>query len=823
MHRRQCSELQQRFDSTLKEKDNLKSQCQKMKWNLDSVQGELVRSRELVVVLQERLSKSEEERSSTQSIATSTQNTLSSMEHSHAKLVSEHASLQAALTAAEKQNTSLELELRAALEKSTELGRQEESLRHTLVSVENQLKVVSRACELKEQEVASCKRRAANLERERNELSLNLSKMQESAQKQGEMDAAKQSELEAQFTKLKTINHTLHDRISSLETSLESSRCQCNELDAKVGHSDHQVASLSSQLKHSDEVRRDVQMKYSQLLSVLEATLGLTPIGGDHEHSGTPEVAAIGALSSTMKSDLPSEAEKSTVDSSGRFIIAVGDHESGIGTSTGSLSFSSFTGVQTPEALKRAKNISGTSQMVLDVQLVRETILELQKQLVAEEKSKQEAMSSVIAMQKKIRSLEAEKASHEVRLQSLRSSLVSLQSSFDSVSKQRDSVQEMTKLQEEATQEHLREQRELKHQVKELKERLDEERVVKQASDTQLRKYAQVQAGHEIEKSKMEARVIELGLQKKQMEEDNGKLRSGMSYLQAMLTTKEAEVEQLRQQLETRQQLHFETENQVKSLRENMESLGQSFQLSKESEKKLLQRSQQLEAQLVEAQSKKFKHERNVSDLQQTLEFTRREYSVLEERLQLLTCSHAETDSQNRQLLERVRVLEKTVSSGEMTKTELTLHLQAVEMKLQEQDGSRQRLESQFAKAIQEKQALAERLEKLESSLEEAVKNKDTAKNLCTNLEKEVDQLRKDLQRIRSENVQLKNDLREAQFQRQQLDVLVSSQRRKQTELDQSLASSSKQNTELVSSVRELQASLTAKDKEHKERYIRML
>ena len=176
--KRQCAEAQRHLENTLHKNDMLRDDCQKLRLCLSSVQRELSRSKETMASLQEKLTHSKDVWSLVSSDATSTQQSLSK---SYTKLVSEHAALQAALTSTEKQKTSLQLELKATHEKVIQLNKERGDLRHSLETVENQLKVVSKACKIQEQEIGSYRQRVSTLEQEKIKLSANLNKVQEDA------------------------------------------------------------------------------------------------------------------------------------------------------------------------------------------------------------------------------------------------------------------------------------------------------------------------------------------------------------------------------------------------------------------------------------------------------------------------------------------------------------------------------------------------------------------------------------------------------------------------------------------------------------------
>jgi len=622
----QYGETRRQLENTLKEKAALRVESQELKHDLDVVQRDLAKARETVATMEERLTKAEEGQNLSQIEASNSSQTLTKVEQLHAKLVSEHASLQATLTSVEKRNNSLQQELKSALDKVSHLEKQKEDLGQSLKSVENRLKVVSKSCEVREQEVSNYRERASSLEKERNELSLNLKKLQKSCRLQSKVDAAKLTELQSEVSELRSTNTSLQYKASFLETALGDSQ-RCSDLGSKLVVADEQVASLTSQFNHTDGLCRDIQAKYTQLLSVLEGTLGLIPVE-DNEESCTPNLSS---HTTTNAKNNPSKDR--SFDSSGHLSRSLA--ESGVGVSLASPYTSKQSSLGGTQDLDIPSHPLKLVQMKLNVGNVQDAILQLQKSLTAAEQAKGEAVSSATTLKKKIQQLEEEKASLEARLKSLRSSLSSLQDSFDSMSTQRDSAEVTVKLQKEAIRGLEKQERELRNEVQQLKQQLEGEKMGKQlASDTKLKKYAQSQIEYEIERGRLKTRVQDLELHEKQLEGEIGNLRSEAAHLKSTHKTMEAEVSRLQQKLKISQQLHKEAEEQLKV---STKSLDQMFLNSRESEKKFLDKVQQLEMHLSKIEGEKLHQERKVADLQQLCNSVQREKGLLEERLRLLS------------------------------------------------------------------------------------------------------------------------------------------------------------------------------------------
>ena len=707
---RQLAEIQRQFENAMREKEVLQTSCRELRCKLDKVQRDLARSKEVVANLDEKMKKSEEGRISATTDANSTHQTLSRIEQAHAKLVSEHAALQASFTSSEKQNTSLQLELKSAMEKVSELEKQNEKLAQALSEVENKLKVVTKSCQMREQDLAYINQKATILERERNELTGNLSKLQEDAHFQGKVDAAKQSELQTHISQLKSTRDMLLGQVSTLESALEKAQRQNDDADAKLDASKHKGASLASQLKQSDGLYKDVQASYSQLVGVLEGTLGLSP---QLEQEGM-------TLKVRMK-DLSASVDVSRA-------------ESGLGGSILSPPSSLESSFNDSQGQSFFKSPSKLTQPKLDSKKVRDTILEMQKKVMVAERTKSEAVSTSDNIQKKIQQVEEEKSSYEARLKSLRASLVSLQASFDTVVKQRDVIEQVSKAQSEELKAQKSHAKKLECQVHELTSQVENDRLSKHASNSKIKEYAHIQAENEIKKNRLEMKVKELEKQEKELEEVIVKLKTNAVQLQVTHETKDAEVSRLQQKLITSQQLY------------------------------------------------------------------------------------RESDAQKNQLQNRIKELEQSIADMELRQAQLSTIIQSVQMELQEQEGGNRKLESQLSDLVRQKQELTASLKRVQSDLDVARKEKQIANDLCSSLEGEIENLRKELYKLREDNQRLKSDLREANFQTHRLDVLVASQQRQKSELDHSLVESSKQNIDLIRSTRELKASMAEKEKEHQQK-----
>lgn len=793
---RQGTDTQRQLDIALKEKESLISECHSLKQKLDLVEVEHQSLRRIVCYLREKLSKSEQNLSDTEKDAASAHQSLSSAEQAHAKLVTEHTSLQSSFTSSEKQITSLQLELTSALAMVKELNKTKEELTDTLAKLENELKIVSEKCQLKEQEVVTFQLRATSLEREKHKVDDNLKKIQEQAKMQGRVDAIKQSEYEENILDLKTLRDNLQDKLTSLEIALDSSQADCLEADSRLSAVSKQTASVKAQLKRNTTLCKDLQAKYAQLVGVLEGTLGVTP---SIEEENTDYVFSPSAPATSIN-----------------FSLSESRPESGFGDSVGSPTPSienSFNG-EFDDDCARNESPSKLSKHKLDSNAVRDAILDLQKKLMAAETSKHEVVSNAADLQKSVLRLTEEKSSLEARLKSLRSSLISLQTSFDSVSRQRDQAELSLKLKATTISDQQRHEKDLKHKVLELKGQLEYDRAAKEESEIRLKQCVHTQVNIEMDRNKHETRARDLQLQRHQLEEEIVKTKTKFSQLESVQVTKDMEISCLQQKLVTSQHLYQQTEEQLKSLKEANRNLGTSCELSQDSERRLLEKIQQQETKLMQAVSEKTTLENKTVSLQESFDLVKKEKEILEDDLRVLTRNQLESDTKCIHLQEKVKELSVSLSDEEVSKAQLSTQLQSVEMKLQEQEGGNQQIECRLSDLLREKVEMSIRLRQLEGDLDTVTKEKNIVHNLCGTLEAEIDHLKKNLQELRTEHALLKGDFQETALQNSRLDAIIANQQRQKQELDQTLVTSSKHSIELMKTVRGLKESMTEKKKE---------
>lgn len=782
---REKHEAQKKLEITLTEKADLHSTNKMFRQNLLTMEKELAKINEMVKSLQVKLKQSEDARTVNETDASEAHRTLTKVENLHTQLVSDHAALQASFTSSEQEKTNFQIDLRSAEERINRLEKQREGLVSNLGTLENRLNFVTKLGELREKEISNFQQRAASLERERNELSANLTKVQETLRKKGKVDAATKSELQSHVSELKSLRDSLKEEINTLKIDIDSSRQKFSETDSKLSATSGQASILASELKQALLDSKNLRSKYMELVGVLSGTLGVSLY---HDKSLPPP-------------PIPSQGSATT-----SFTVEVA--ESGVGDSISPSFQSSFT------------NPSDYSQMSVSISCdsVREAILELQKNVILADKLKAQALSSVSNLEKNISRLEKEKGILESKLQTATASFTTVQRKFDEVSKQTTRAEGAAGNYRRGLEALDGANQQLQSEVVHLRQQVDSHGSAKMEAEHKVKKLAVAQANTEMDNKQNQMKVAEKELQIKQLKETITKQKAIITNLQASKDTKEADILSLQQKLRSSQHALSEAESQMRTMKENIHHIGFSHKNSQEREAKLIQKIHELESTLVSAQSKKVTLDKKVQNLIDEVGELKKERKLLENKLLSLTNSQIEKDVEKEQLQVRIKKMESSLNSESVNQKELMSTIKSMEVQLCEKENHNEETEKRMVKLVQEKEALSFHIQQVEDSLKEALKGKQVANDLCSNLEAEKDFLHNELSVIREENLRLKGELREATYQSQRMDILMSTQQKQKTELDDSLIVTSKRNVELMKSLRDERTSAAEREKNSKDK-----
>ena len=659
--------------------------------------------------------------------------------------------------------------------------------------------MINMSCERRDQEVSTYKQKVENLERERSDLSVNLTSLQQSTYSKGQAYTAKVSQMQTDLNTVKAEKEALENKISLLEVALETTQTEGNDLARKLSTSEGKREQLSSQFQQVDVLCKEVQSKYARLLGALQGTLGLQV------------VATEGSVDQT---DEGRGSDMTKVIQSAPLV----DKESGVGTSLTSEVSSFMPSSPYGSALPAQPPMSSPSKlavMQLDASSIKEAILTIQKRLLAAEQSKEEALFNGTNMERKIQFLEVEKQQLESSLKETRASLVQLQEVYDNVKKSREQAETTLKIKEEAIKRLQARKDELERQVQIQEQQISSDKVARQISESKLQRFSQTQVQSDAENEQLKKKLDNVEIGKKELQSQVNKLRSELLQIQAMRAAKEAEIDRLKQQLYTSQHLNQESNSKVESLLRRVSLLDNSFTHSQSNEGRLDEELKKLEERYGVALAEKKELEMKANELQVALTAGQKKKEVLEMELQRLSHSQRHNESLNRSWSERCMELEKKVSDEAITKSQLTTELQKMKTMAYQKEEDFSHLQIQIANLKEEKMSLTSRLESLQVSLKAIEKSKLVTQELCTTLEKEIDRLKKQQRSYQKENAQLKQRLEEAKNNQKTLDNLLLSNQKQRASLDVTLASTTKEKSSLQQQVLDLQASHKEKDRDH--------
>lgn len=774
---RERNETQKKFERIMNEKAELQNTCGMFRQNLVSMEKELAKINEMVGCLQFKLKETEEARTLNESDASLAHKTLTNLESLHAQLVSDHAALQSTLTSSEQQKITFQLDLRSAQDRVIYLEKQKEGLMNNVSVLENRLTFATKLGELREKEITNFCQRETNLERERNELSTNLTKVQETLRMQGKMDSATKSELQSQVSDLRSLRDSLKGEISSLKMVVKATKYKVSDTDSKLTATCGKASSLALELNRSTTELKYLRSKYNELIGVLSGTLDITLQHDDSSLDVTPTPKQMSFCTSQV--------------------------ESGMGDSLG-------------------PSYQDVNQLPICIcsDSVREAILDLQKNLILAEKLKLQALSSAANHKKNINLLENEKALLENRLHSLNSSLTSLQDKYETISRECTNAEAAANTHKRNADALEKIKQQLQFEVVCQQQQLDTHGSAKREAEHKVKKLTMAQAGSEMDIKQHQIQVIELELQIKQQDETISKQKVLITMLESSQETKEAETLHVQQNLASSQHALWETENQLRSMRESIQQIGSSKKAYQESECKLNKKIQELEGELVSAQSQKVSLERKIKHLNKEVGEMKKEHDMLNSKLHILSHNQLESDTEKEQLKNKIMKLKGSISGDSVKHRELMSTVQGMEVQLKQNEHHNQEMENKIVSLVQAKEELFSHIKQVEEDLEDAIKGKQIANNLCSSLATEKDFLHHELCMIREENLQLRGELREANYQSQRLDVLMSTQQKQKSELDDSLITTSKRNVELMKSLREERSSAVECEKESKQKQV---
>ena len=700
------------------------------------------------------------------------------------------------LTTTQQSYTGTKLELQHVTAKLARLEKNKGDLSNHVSTLTEKMKLINQSCEQRDQEISTYKHKVENLERERSDLSINLSSLQQSTYTKGQAYTAKVSQLQTDLNTVKEEKEALENKISLLEVALETAQTEGNELGRKLSTSEGKRENLSAQFQQVDTLCKEVQTKYARLLGALQGTLGLQVVttGGNVDQTDEGKVSDI---TKVIQSAPPV------------------DKESGVGTSLTSemsslMSSSPVRPIQPPMS-----SPSKLAVMQLDASSIKEAILTIQKCLLAAEQAKEEAQFNGANMERKIQFLEVEKQQLELSLKEMRSNLIQMQEDHDSIKKLKEKGETSLRLKEETVKRMENRLDELERQVQFQDQQITSDKIAKQISESKLQRFNQSQMHSDAENEQLKKKLADAEIVKKDLQSQVNKLRSELIQIQSTRAAKEADIDRLKQQLYTSQQQNQESNVKIQSLLQRVSLLDNSFTHSHSNEGRLDEELKSLEERYGIALAEKKELEMKADELQIALAAGQKEKEALELELQRLSHTQRQNETLNRSWSERCMELEKKVSDEAITKSQLTTELQKMKTMAYHKEEGFSQLQAQIVNLKEEKLSLTSRLESLQTSLRATEKSKQVTQELCATLEKEIDRLKKQQKGYQKENAQLKQRLEEAKNNQKTLDNLLLSNQKQRASLDVTLASTTKEKSSLQQQVLDLQTSHETKDRDH--------
>jgi len=716
-------------------------------------------------------------------------------EHEYAKLNSEHCRLQAILTTTEQSYTGTKLELQHVSSKLARLEKTKGDLSNRFSILTEKMKLINQSCEQQEQDISTYKQKIGNLEKERSDLSVNLSTLQQSTHSKGQAYSAKISQLQTTLNSLKIEKETLENKISVLEVTLENTQTESNDLAKKLTTSENKREQLVAQFQQVDALCKEVQTKYARLLGALQGTLGLHVVATD----GSTDQADGGDVTKVIQSAPPAGAE------------------SGVGASlTSEMSFTPSSPVRSGVLVQLPiTSPNKLAVMQLDAGSIKEAILSMQKQLMAAEQAKEEALFNGNNMDRKIQFLEVEKQRLDLSLKETRSSLVQLQESYDALKKAKEQTDSSLAIKVDTLRRMEGRQAELEKQVQAQEQQISSDKIAKQISDSKLQRVSQTQVQSGAENEQLRKKLGDFEVANNDLQSQVNKLKSELLQIQSTRAAKEAEIDRLKQQLYTSQQLNQESVVKLQTLQQRVSLLDSSVMYSHSNESRLDEELKNVEERYGIALAEKKELEMKANELQMALAAGQREKEALELELQNLSHTQQQNETLNRSWSDRCMELEKKMSDEVITQSQLATELQKMKTESYRKEQDFSRLQEQIANLKEEKSSLNSRIESLQASLKATEKSKQVTQELCVTLEKEIERLKKQQKSYQKENAQLKQRLEEAKNNQKTLDHLLLSNQKQRASLDVTLASATKERSSLQQRVLDLQASQEERDRDH--------
>lgn len=485
--KKHLDETQVKLEDTANALAGMESENVALQSKLSDSKLETQKTKELLSEMMENVVKLEGEKADTQENMTKLRKVMRQTEKTLTKLTSEQTSLQTLITASEHEICASKMKVNELTRTVSKLEKEKEESRSSAADLNSRIKILVKACEIKEGELATSYKLMEDMRRERYQLSSSLAKLQGSADSQQKVMYDQISKMEEHIRDLTQQSDKLTERNATTDASLEAERLKNEELATINAALQEAKKQLTMELEQATAIYQGLRSSYFQLVGVLEVTL----------EKQLREV------------DLSEEERESEYKTHKPFMYEpTSSPESGIA----SLSSSHISHELSP--FSRAA-VHLTSKKSLNAAKVRGAVLMLQQQLSKAQSSKQFANMDLCLARKQSSEFQLQNAQLEEKVRTLQTVLAQSNSQLEVMMETNEQLEMSCSDQEAEVSKLMRKIRDLGRETEQAQEKLEEAQLVGQAADAKLRRYMDNLLSTEAKKRDLQKRLEEKELQEK--------------------------------------------------------------------------------------------------------------------------------------------------------------------------------------------------------------------------------------------------------------------------------------------------------------------
>lgn len=485
--KKHLDETQVKLEDTANALAGMESENVALQSKLSDSKLETQKTKELLSEMMENVVKLEGEKADTQENMTKLRKVMRQTEKTLTKLTSEQTSLQTLITASEHEICASKMKVNELTQTVSKLEKEKEESRSSAADLNSRIKILVKACEIKEGELATSYKLMEDMRRERYQLSSSLAKLQGSADSQQKVMYDQISKMEEHIRDLTQQSDKLTERNATTDASLEAERLKNEELATINAALQEAKKQLTTELEQATAIYQGLRSSYFQLVGVLEVTL----------EKQLREV------------DLSEEERESEYKTHKPFMYEpTSSPESGIA----SLSSSHISHELSP--FSRAA-VHLTSKKSLNAAKVRGAVLMLQQQLSKAQSSKQFANMDLCLARKQSSEFQLQNAQLEEKVRTLQTVLAQSNSQLEVMMETNEQLEMSCSDQEAEVSKLMRKIRDLGRETEQAQEKLEEAQLVGQAADAKLRRYMDNLLSTEAKKRDLQKRLEEKELQEK--------------------------------------------------------------------------------------------------------------------------------------------------------------------------------------------------------------------------------------------------------------------------------------------------------------------